>query len=521
MVLNKTGHEEVSSMKVKTLASIWVARRAGLLVGLGLSSLAALTLCAKDAPKLSVSDRPLDRSVRGASYAPVIQRVQSSVVTIYSTRTTRFQQSHPFFDDPMFRQFFGDEGVPRGRSRQRTEQSLGSGVIVSEDGYILTNNHVVDGADADGIKISLADGKTKLDARVIGKDPSTDLAVLKVDGAKLTAITLADSDKIEVGDVVFAIGNPFGVGQSVSMGIVSAKGRGEMPFGYMAKYEDFIQTDAAINQGNSGGALVDAEGRLIGINQSIVSRSGGSAGVGFAIPSNLARSVVEGMSANGKIARGYLGVNMQPEITPELAKAFGLPDTSGVLVVEVMANSPAARSGVERDDVIVEFNGKKVSDRRNLRLMVSQVTPETKATLKVIRDGKEKNLTVTIGAQPPELFGSTTEEPSVKSADKPDDFIEGVEIANLNRVARERGGYPSEIRGVLVTRVDEDSRAADAELREGDVIVEINRVSVRNVDEAMEAAGASKDGRILLRVFSLTAGGNGSTRYLSVKIGKK
>lgn len=508
-------------MNVKSSASIWVARRAGLLVGLGLSSLAALTLCAKDAPKLSVSDRPLDRSVRGASYAPVVQRVQSSVVTIYSTRTTRLQQSHPFFDDPMFRQFFGDEGNSSRRSRPRTEQSLGSGVIVSEDGYILTNNHVVDGADTDGIKIALADGKTKLDARVIGKDPSTDLAVLKVDGAKLTAITLADSDKIEVGDVVFAIGNPFGVGQSVSMGIVSAKGRGEMPFGYMAKYEDFIQTDAAINQGNSGGALVDAEGRLIGINQSIVSRSGGSAGVGFAIPSNLARSVVEGLGANGKMARGYLGVEMQPEITPELAKEFRLPDTSGVLVINVLPDSAAAKAGVERDDVILEFNGKKVSDRRTLRLMVSQAAPGTKTTLRVIRDGKEKSLNITVGSQPQELAGEPSEESSAPVAEKSDTFLDGVEIANVDRSTRRQSGLPQTMRGVVVTKVEPGSKAAAAELNEGDLIVEINRRPVRNVEEAMDAISAAKEGRVLLRVYARNANGGGSTYYISVETGKK
>ncbi|TSA40503.1 MAG: Do family serine endopeptidase [Verrucomicrobiales bacterium] len=511
-------------MNVKLSSSIWVARRAGLLLGgFGLSCLAALTLCAKDAPKFSVSDRPVDRSVHGASYSSVIKRVQPSVVTIYSTRTAlvqQLQQHHPFMDDPMFRQFFGDEGDASRRSRKRTEQSLGSGVIVSEDGYILTNNHVVDGADADGVKIALADGKTKLDAKVIGKDPRTDLAVLKVDGKKLSAITLADSDKIEVGDVVLAVGNPFGVGQSVSMGIVSAMGRGEMPFGHMAEYEDFIQTDAAINPGNSGGALVDAEGRLIGINQSIVSRSGGNAGVGFAIPVNLARSVLEGLSANGKMARGFLGVEMQPEITPELAKEFGLPDTSGVLVTDVVKESPAARAGVERDDVIVEFNGKKVSDRRHLRLVVSQIAPETKATLKVIRDGKEKMLNVTVGSQPQEMTGGATEEPTLQPADKSGAFLDGVEIVNLGRGARRQNGFPAEMRGVLVAKVDADSKAADAELRAGDVIVEINRRPVQSVDEATEIVGASKDGRVLLRVYS-RAEGNGSTRYLSVETGKK
>jgi serine protease Do len=510
-------------MNVNSSSKIWVARRAGLLVGVGLSWLAALTLCAKDAPKLSVSDRPVDRSARGASYSAVIKRVQPSVVTIYSTRTTRTQQIqrwHPFMDDPMFRQFFGEEGDSSPRSRKRIEQSLGSGVIVSEDGYILTNNHVVDGADADGIKISLADGKTKLDAKVIGKDPRTDLAVLKVDGAKLTAITLADSDKIEVGDVVFAIGNPFGVGQSVSMGIVSAMGRGEMPFGRMAEYEDFIQTDAAINQGNSGGALVDAEGRLIGINQSIVSGSGANAGVGFAIPVNLSRSVLEGLSANGKMTRGFLGVERE-DITPGLAKAFGLPDTSGVLITKVVTNSPAARAGVQQEDVIVEFNGKKISDSRHLGLVVSQVSPETRVMMKVIRNRKEKSLNVTVGAQPQWMAVDTTEEESTLQPEKKDNgFLDGVEITTMGRGMRRQYRYPEDVRGVLVTNVDSDSKAAEAELLAGDVIEEINRHPVRTVEEAADVVRASKDENILLRVYRPSRGG-GITRYLSVETGKK
>jgi serine protease Do len=521
-VLNKSDHKEVLNMNVKSVAKFWVTRRAGLLVGLGLSSFAALTLCAKDAPKVSVSDRAVDRSVRGASYSTVIKRVQPSVVTIYSTRTTRFQnQVHPFFDDPMFRQFFGERGNSDSRSRQRIEQSLGSGVVVSEDGFILTNNHVVDGADSDGIKIALADGKTEYKARIIGKDAATDLAVLKVDGAKLTPITIADSEKIEVGDVVFAIGNPFGVGQSVSMGIVSAVGRGEMPFGYIAKYEDFIQTDAAINQGNSGGALVDSEGRLVGINQSIVSRSGANAGVGFAIPSSLARTVLEGLATDGKINRGFLGVEMQPEISPELAKEFRLPDTSGVLVIDVVPDSAAAKAGVERDDVIVEFNGKKVSDRRHMRLLVSQVAPGAKAAMRVIRDGKEKSLNVTIGSQPQELAGEPGEDSAAPVAEKADKFLDGVEIANVDRSTRRQSGLPQTMRGVVVTRVEQGSKAAAAELNEGDLIVEINRRPVRNVDEAMSAISAAKEGRVLLRVYARNSSGTGSTYYITVETGKK
>src|SRR2546425_736164 len=239
----------------------------------------------------------------------------------------------PLFDDPFFRQFFGPSGhenVPR----ERREQALGSGVIISEDGYILTNNHVVDGADE--IKVVLADDKKEFDAKVIGTDPQTDIAVIKVEGKNLHAITITDSDKLEVGDVVLAIGNPFGVGQTVTAGIVSAKGRGGMG---IVDYEDFIQTDASINPGNSGGALVDAEGRLIGINTAILSRSGGNQGIGFAVPINLARYVMERIVANGKVIRGYLGATIQPQ-TPDQAKDIKLPEKTGALVDVVTHGSP-------------------------------------------------------------------------------------------------------------------------------------------------------------------------------------
>jgi serine protease Do len=474
---------------------------------------------AKDAPKVKVSDREVNRTAPGASYAPVIKRVTPSVVTIQSTRTI-VQRQNPFFDEEMLRRFFGDNfRSERGRPRRQTEQSLGSGIIVSEDGYILTNNHVVDGADADGVKVALSDGKTKYDAKVVGKDPRTDVAVLKIDAKNLAAITLADSDKLEVGDVVLAIGNPFNVGQSVTMGIVSALGRGDLPFGRMAEYEDFIQTDAAINPGNSGGALVDVEGRLIGINQSIVSRSGGNAGVGFAIPINLARSVLESITTDGKISRGYLGITLQPEITPELVQDFHLPDANGALVTEVMPDTPAARAGILRDDFIIEFNGKKIIDRRHLRLMVSQAAPQSKVAVKVLRNGREKLLTVTLGVQPPELGGEPTVESGAR-ADSKTEQLDGVEVVDLDNQARRHYDIPARVKGALVAKVDPDSKAAEAGLREGDVIVEINRQPVANAEQAVELANKAKGDRVLLRVFS-QENGLGTTRYLNVEAAKK
>jgi serine protease Do len=470
-------------------------------------------------PRVNVSDQPIDRTARGASFAPVIKRVAPCVVNIYSTRTVRTQPFlHQFLDDPMFRRFFGENFDPRDqRSQTHKTQGLGSGVIVSEDGYILTNNHVIEGADKDGVEVALADGKVKYAARIVGIDPQTDVAVLKIEAKKLTSITFADSDKLEVGDVVLAIGNPFGVGQSVSMGIISALGRG---FGILGAqgYEDFIQTDAPINPGNSGGALVDVEGRLVGINQSIVSGSGASAGVGFAIPANLARNIMDRLATDGKVARGYLGVSIQP-VTPELAKEFKLPDESGALVGEVRSDTPAADAGLKEGDVIVELNGKKVPDSRHLRLMVAQTPPKTKVTLKIIRDGKTKTLTATLTALPDELAGGPRDEQNELGEAKVD-ALDGVEVADLDARTRRQTDIPPQVRGALVTNVNPDSTAAEAGLRAGDVILEINRQLVRSADEAVELTKNVKGNRLLLRVWSNTDGVGGS-RYLTVETGKK
>jgi serine protease Do len=506
--------------KLQNLSGL-ITRRAGLVGVLGLACLAALIATAKEAPKLSVSDREVNRSVAGASYANVIKRVTPSVVTIESTRTIQVRQfRHPFMDDPAFRKFFGPEfDSEEEGSRKMRQESLGSGVIVTEDGYILTNNHVVEGADEDGVKIAMPDGKTKYDAKVMGRDPRTDIAVLKVETAKkLPALTLADSDKLEVGDVVLAVGNPFGIGQSVSSGIISALSRG---FGILGRegYEDFIQTDASINKGNSGGALVDFEGRLIGINQSIASPSGGNAGVGFAIPINLARSVMERLVADGKIVRGYLGVNLQA-ITPELAEAFKLPDTAGALVGGVQPSTPAAKSGMQEGDVIIAFNGKKVTDWAHLRIMVAQTPPKTAVTFKALRDGKEKSFSVTL-AELPEDLAARKEDASGNPADASStSSLDGVEVADLGAQARRRYDIPTQVRGALVTKVDEDSKAAEAGLRAGDVVVEINRQPVRNADDAVELTRVAKGKNILLRVYN-QSGGLGGTRYLTVETDKK
>ncbi|MGC8743474.1 MAG: DegQ family serine endoprotease [Verrucomicrobiia bacterium] len=461
-------------------------------------------------PKLHIDTQPAGKNAPPvATFAPIVKKAAPSVVNIYSTKKVRMDERlSPLFNDPMFRYFFGLPGDLDRIPRERREQSLGSGVIVSEDGYILTNNHVVDGADE--IKVALADEKTVLDAKVIGADPQTDIAVVKVDGSKLPAITIGDSDKLEVGDVVLAIGNPFGVGQTVTYGIVSAKGRSGMG---IVDYEDFIQTDASINPGNSGGALVDIDGRLVGINTAILSRTGGNQGIGFAVPINLARYVMERIITEGKVKRGYLGVYIQP-VTPELAKEFKLGDQSGALVGEVTPKSPAEAAGLKDGDVIVEFNGKKVVDSKHLRLMVAQTPPGTKVNIKIIRDGKEKTITATLDELPAEGLAKAGGPGGLRRGGA--DPLDGVEVADLDARSRRQFDIPNYVRGALVVNVDPDSPAAAAELRPGDVILEINRKRVETADEAIEASRQVKSSRVLLRVWS-----KGGSHYVVIDASKK
>ena len=456
-------------------------------------------------PKLKTDNAPLSADARPLfTFGPVIKKVSPSVVNIYTAKTVKesFRVS-PFFDDPFFRDFFGMPFGQQNVPRERREQSLGSGVIVTEDGYILTNNHVVDGADE--IKVALNDDKTTYTAKVIGTDPQTDIAVIKIEGKNLPAITATDSDNLGVGDVVLAIGNPFGVGQTVTMGIVSAKGRAGMG---IVDYEDFIQTDASINPGNSGGALVDAAGRLVGINTAILSRSGGNQGIGFAVPMNLARYVMERLVADGKVTRGYLGVMIQP-VTPELAKEFKLPENSGALIGEVTKDSPAEEAGLKDGDVVVEFSGKKVTDSRHLRLMVSQTPPATKAPLKIIRDGKEQTLTVKLGELPAEGLAKAGGRSGGLRRGTGVDPFDGVTVEDLDARDRRQFNIPSYVHGALVTDVDPGSTAAAAGLRAGDVIQEINRQPVNGADEAIRLSERIKGDRVLLRVWS-----QGGSRFL-------
>ncbi|HWQ91413.1 MAG TPA: DegQ family serine endoprotease [Clostridia bacterium] len=468
-------------------------------------------------PKLIIQDAPLSRDIKMAtSFAPIAKKVRGSVVMIYSTTTIkeRPMTDHPFFNDPTLRRFFGQDGT--NEPRERKAQGLGSGVIVSPDGYILTANHVVEGADT--VKVALATGDEEFDAKVIGNDPPTDVAVLKIEAKRsLPAISIADSDKLEVGDVVLAVGSPFGLGQTVTMGIVSALGRSG--FGITA-YENFIQTDAAINQGNSGGPLVDAEGRLVGISTAIFSRSGGFLGVGLAVPINIARYVMDRLVTEGKVTRGYLGVNIQP-LTADLAKMFDLPDeSSGVLVGGVSPDSAAQQAGVREGDIVMAVNGKKVTDPQTLQLIVSQTPPGSKVTLRVLRGqpgrkAVEKELSATLGELPQEALAMGSEEEDPEPDQSQMDGLDGVAVADLEPQVRRQFGIQNNVRGALVVTVDPNSNAAEAGLRPGDIIVEVNRKPVTNAQQAVELSRKAEGERILLRVWSMR-GGMGGSRYVIV-----
>jgi serine protease Do len=482
----------------------------------GISALVVTTCLAFDLGSKSgghpadvkVDNTPLKHEVKAAtSFASVAKRAAPCVVNVFTTKTIKNSMHYiqPFWNDPLFQQFFG--GQPHQGYRQEQpqtfkEQSLGSGVIVSKDGYILTNNHVVDGADE--IKVTFAKNDKEFPAKVVGTDKMTDIAVLKIDTDDLHPITFGDSDKIEVGDGVLAIGNPFGVGQTVTSGIISAVGRGGLS---IEDYEDFIQTDAAINPGNSGGALVDMEGRLIGINTAILSRSGGNQGIGFAIPVNLARNVMQRLIEHGKVERGFLGVQPQ-DLTPDLAEQFNVPkDQQGALLSQIIKHGAAEKAGLKSGDVIIEFDGKPVKDARDLQLKVGQTNPGADATVKILRNGKVMTFDVKLKQRPEQTLAKNGNQQDNSSSDT----LKGVVVDDIDQASRNRLNLPQDLRGALIVSVDPNSASADAGLRPGDVILQIQHHDVHNAEEAVEASKEVKGKHVLLLVYS-----HGGSRWVLV-----
>jgi serine protease Do len=436
-----------------------------------------------------------DQQYVSLTFAPLVRKTLPAVVTVETTirpTQTRTRQRLPQGLPPGFEDFFGPFGFGQGPQEPRRGSGTGSGVVVTRDGYILTNNHVVEGAS--DVKVTLSD-RREFTAKVIGTDPRTDVAVIKVDASSLSVLPISDSTKVQVGDLALAIGNPFGIGQTVTMGIISATGRAGLN---PENYEDFIQTDAAINPGNSGGALVNTSGQLIGINTAILSRSGGNQGVGFAIPINMAREVMDQLVKSGKVTRGYMGAGVQ-DITPELAKAFKLQSASGAAITRVEPDSPAEKAGLQAGDVVTAVNGESVADSGALRLRISRSAPGSTVKLTVQREGGQRELNVTL-ARLPERGGPTSgDDEAGPLGEGTGSALQGISVDELTPDVISELQLPRGTRGVVITRVEPNSSAAEAGLRRGDVITQVNRQPVASVREFEAAVGRGK-GTVLLLV---------------------
>jgi Do/DeqQ family serine protease len=416
--------------------------------------------------------------------AEVASAARPAVVNISTTSTVNVQQN-PFggmFSDPFFRHFFGDRFGHQGRPRTYKSSALGSGVIVSSDGYILTNNHVIKGAD--DIKVTLFD-KREFKGKVVGSDAKTDLAVVKINAKNLPALTFGESGDMKAGDIVLAVGNPFGLNQTITMGIVSAVGRSNVG---VADYEDFIQTDAAINPGNSGGALVNGRGELVGINTAIFSTSGGYMGIGFAIPSDMAKSVMDSIIKNGKVIRGFLGVTIQ-DLTPDLAKSLDIKAAEGALISGVEKGSPAEKAGLKRGDLVVGLNGKEVADSRSLRNMVTENPPGAKVELQIVRDGKKQTVSVTLGENAGGGMAGNT--PAYDNA------LKGVTVQELSADVRNSLNVPDDVNGVVVTNVEPDAPGHTV-FQQNDVIQEVDRAPIRSVRDYERAVSKIKKNDVVL-----------------------
>ena len=479
-----------------------------LALGLGGLGVASVTRAIESNPAPTMKFADPHEPATHAGFAPVVKKVMPAVVSITSSKMVKTPTSFEGGGmDQLFQQFFGggDDGqIPNGgqqygrrgrgngngqmipREREQREQGLGSGVIISPDGYIMTNNHVIDGAT--DIKVTLSDQR-EFKAKLIGTDPKTDIAVLRIDANDLPSIVIGDSSKVSVGDYALAVGNPFGVGETVTMGIVSAMGRTNLG---IEDYEDFIQTDAPINPGNSGGALVNDKGELIGINTAILSHgSEGNQGIGFAVPVNLARTVMDELLKDGKVVRAYLGIVPQ-DVTPAMARSFGAKVEHGALVGDVTADSPAEKAGLKRGDIIVNVNNKPVMGANDLRMTISMMRPGDSAKLEVLRDGQDHQMTANLAELP-----GANEHASVNNV-KSDGQLSGMSVHTLNPALAQQYGVPAGTNGVVVTDVDPSSAAADAGIRPGDVIQEVNRHSVKNSSDFETAIHGSKDEALLL-----------------------
>lgn len=458
----------------------------------------------ESAGEVAAPSRPVPQSLIALNerLVEISEAVKPSIVTVFTEKIYRIRRSpfggNPFFNDPFFQQFFRGFGAPGGRPDQaepfeeRRQQGIGSGVIVSADGYILTNNHVI--AEADEISVRGLDNST-FEAKVVGKDPKTDIAVIKIEAKGLRPVAQGNSDAVRVGEIVLALGSPMSanLAHTVTQGIVSAKGRSNVG---LADYEDFIQTDASINPGNSGGALVNLEGELIGINTAIVTRSGGSQGIGFAVPVNMARAVMESLIKTGEVVRSYLGVQAQ-DLTKELKAAMELKEIEGVLVAAIQANSPAEKAGLQAGDIILKMENEILETATELRNKIAVTPPGTKVNFSILRDGDSLTIAATLERMPSE------EAPKGLDPGKAQEQIEklGFQVAALTPALREQARLSKDVTGVLVTEVDQSSAAFGAGIRQGDVIQSFNRRPIQTLDDFQAVAKMVKRGQtILLRV---------------------
>lgn len=456
------------------------------------------------APSLAINvahdDNPVLLGTLANGFASVLKPVLPAVVNISSSKVVKNRPDDSmFFNDPFFRQFFGNQGPQQRQPQSEREHSLGSGVIVTSDGTIITNNHVIEGAT--DIQVYLSDNR-QFPAKLIGTDPKTDVAVIKIGATGLPTLPIGDSSKMQVGDLVMAIGDPFGIGKTATAGIVSATGRGGLG---IENYEDFIQTDASINPGNSGGALINLHGSLIGINTAILSgQGGGNQGIGFAIPINLARNVMNQLVEHGKVTRGYLGVHIQ-DVTPALAKQFGLNQGGGVLIGDVSPDTPAAKAGLKSGDVVLEVNGQPVEAANQLQVQISQMAPGSSVRMKIWRDGKAQDVNVSLGELPEKAEQA---EPGQSS----EGALEGVDVQNLSPDLSEQLNLPAGTKGVVVTQVDPSSPAAAAGLDRGMVIQEVNHKPVSTISQYKQAMAGLNNQSVLLLVNQ-----GGVTRYVVVE----